>query len=271
MSLTKHSEENIKLSPSAGLMRMKCKKRKASLVTIYMNSCHSIIAIVICLMAGVLQAKTRTCRVVFPERPQDAPKVAFLFDGKSSKSITLPSMNLSEVIELPSGPLTLALTDQEIRDPKLLPPNAPLIAIPEHVSDFYIIILPDPKNQHLPIKMNLVDAGDDKLKASETLWYNFTEHRIIAKLGTSDLTIEPKSRAISKAPAPASGYYIARFAYQANGAGAMASITEQSWWHDATSKHVGFMVNTGGKLPKLYYYRDFRISEEEKGSAEDIE
>jgi hypothetical protein len=24
-------------------------------------------------------------------------------------------------------------------------------------------------------------------------------------------------------------------------------------------RHLGFMLNTGGKLPKLYYFRDFRL------------
>ncbi len=235
-----------------------------------MTTYPSIIAATFCLLMGILQAKPRTCRIVFPERPNNAPKTAFLFDGKKSTSITLPSMNLSEVIPMSGGLLTLALTDQEITDPKLLPPNAPRISIPENVTDFYIIMMPDSKNQLLPIKMNLVDAGDDKLKASETLWFNFTEHKIIAKLGTSDLTIEPKNRAISKAPAAASGYYIARFAYQANGSGALSSITEQSWWHDANSKHVGFMVNTGGKLPKIYYYRDFRMQEEAVDSTAEV-
>jgi hypothetical protein len=233
-----------------------------------MTTYPSIIATIFCVLMGILQAKPRTCRIVFPERPQNSPKVAFLFDGKKSTSITLPSMNLSEVIILPGGLLTLALTDQEISDPKLLPPTAPRISIPENVMDFYIIMMPDPKNPPFPIKMNLVDAGDNKLKASETLWFNFTEHKIIAKLGTSDLSVEPKNRAISQAPAPASGYYIARFAYQTNGAGALSSITEQSWWHDASSKHVGFMVNTGGKLPKIYYYRDFRMQEEAVDGSE---
>ena len=224
-----------------------------------------------CFLVGIAHAKPRTCRIVFPERPNDAPKSAFLFDGKKSTSVTLPSMNLSEVIELPSGAIALAMTSSEISDPKLLPADAPRLTIPENVMDCYIIILPDPKNPHLPIKMNLVDAGNEKLKPGETLWFNFTTHRIFAKLGTVDLDVQPGSRAISKAPAASSGYYIARFAYQANGTEAPAPITEQSWWHDANHKHVGFMASTGGKLPKIYYYRDFRMPEEAANDPETVE
>jgi len=210
------------------------------------------------ILANPLQAKPRSCRVVFPERPRNAPKSAFLFEGHKSHGVTLPSMNLSEVIELPSGELTIAMIPNEIHDPKVLPPDAPLLKIPELVTDFYIIITPDPTNKVIPVRMNLVDTGGGKLKPGETLWYNFTEHRIAAKLGSAEMSVDPAGRTISKAPAPASGYYIARFAYQMKGTGALAPITEQSWWHDANSRHLGFIFNSGGKLPKIYFFRDFR-------------
>lgn len=209
------------------------------------------------MLANTLEAK-RSCRFVFPERPQDAPKLAYLFDGSRSQRVTLPSMNLSEVIEFPDGELTIAMTPNEVSDPKALSPGAPLLKIPEMVTDFYIIITPDLENRDLPVKMNLVDTGGGKLKPGETLWYNLTEHRIAAKLGSADMSVDPAGRTISKDPAPTSGYYIARFAFQADGKGAYAPITEQQWWHDAKSKHLGFMVNSGGKLPKIYFYRDFR-------------
>ena len=218
------------------------------------------------IAASSLQA-ARTCRIVFPERPQDAPKIAFLFDGKKSQSVTLPSMNLSEVIELPSGELIIAMTSTKITDPKTLPPNSPLLKIPETITDFYIILSPDPQNKEFPVKMNLVDTGEGKLKPGETLWYNFTGDRIAAKLGTAEMKVDPMGRTISKDPIPESGYYVARFAYQAGGKGEFAPITEQSWWHDANSRHLGFMFSSGGKLPKIYFFRDFRIPKPDKEEA----
>lgn len=216
------------------------------------------------LVAATLHAQPRTCRLVFPERPQASPKTAYLFDGSKSQAVTLPSMNLSEVIELPSGDLTVAMVTSAISDPELLPPLAPVLKIPEVVKDFYIIITHDPENKTLPIKMNLVDTGGGKLKAGETLWYNFTGHRIAAKLGGTQMTVDPQGRTISKDPVAASGYYVAQFAYQANGSEAYAPITEQSWWHDANSKHLGFMYSSGGKLPKIYFFRDYRDPEAAK-------
>ncbi len=228
----------------------------------------AILTTVCFLFANTLEAKSRSCRVVFPERPQDAPKNAYIFDGKESQSVTLPSMNLSEVIELPSGELTIAMISNKITDPKALPPNAPFLRIPEKLMEFYIIITSDPNNKDLPIKMNLVDTGEGKLNPGEILWYNFTKHRIAAKLGSADLIVDPGGRAISKDPTPTSGYYVAKFAYQENGKGAFAPITEQSWWHDSNSRHLGFMYNSGGKLPKIYFFRDFRDPDEEKTTGE---
>ena len=84
------------------------------------------------------------------------------------------------------------------------------------------------------------------------------EHRIVAKLGGAKMLVEPKGRTVSKDSIAASGYYSAQFGYQVNGKGKLAPITEQSWWHDAESRHLGFMLNSGGRLPKIYFYRDFR-------------
>lgn len=212
----------------------------------------------ILLLSNLLEAKPRSCRVVFPERPRDAPKIAYLFDGKESQRITLPSMNLSPVIEFSGGELIIAMTSQKVDDPEALPALAPRLRIPEGVNDFYILVTPDPENRHLPVKMNLVDPAGSKLKPGEILWFNGTNHRIIAKLGDARLSVKPQSRSISNSPVPKSGYYNAQFGYQANGEGPVARITEQQWWHDVGSRHLGFIVNTGGKLPKIYYYRDFR-------------
>lgn len=229
---------------------------------------HAVLAVGFSFLASTVQAKSRMCRLVFPERPRDAPKSAYLFDGAKSHRVTLPSMNLSEVIELPDGELTIALARHEINDPKVLTPGAPVLKIPESTTDFYIIITPNPQNQDLPVKMNLVNTGGGKLNPGETLWYNFTEHRIAAKLGSNDMSVDPNGRTISKDPIPSSGYYIARFAYQAQGTGTFAPITEQQWWHDANSRHLGFIANSGGKLPKIYFFRDFRDAEPAKQEAQ---
>ncbi len=220
------------------------------------------ITIVCFLLANIVQAEPRTCRIVFPDRPPDAPASAYLFDGAKSHRVDLPSMNLSDVIELPEGEIKIAMVLTEISDSGQLPAEAPTLVISEDVSDFYILISPDPENKVLPVKMELIDASEGKLNAGETLWCNFTGHRITAKLGGADLTVEPNSQAISKQPVDASGYYTASLSYQVEGKGETKAITEQSWWHDAKSRHLGFISYSEGQLPRIYYFRDFRIPQE---------
>ncbi len=209
--------------------------------------------------SSALPAKPRTCRVVFPERPPDAPKSAYLFDGKESRRTGLPSMNLAPVIELPSGELTIAMTSQDVDDPEELAPQAPRLKIPESAGDCYIVVTPDPENEYLPIKMELVDPEASKLEQGGMLWFNRTDHRIIARLGDSKVSIEPQSQSICRSPVIESGHYSAEFEYQANGEGPKVRITEQRWWHDIESRHLGFIVNTGDKLPKIFFFRDFRV------------
>jgi hypothetical protein len=183
-------------------------------------------------------------------------------DGSKSREVSLPSMNLSEVIRLADGNITIVITVGKIENPELLPANAPRLIIPEHVRDFYIIITADPANEYLPVKMNLADAEGHKTGPGETLWSNSTAHRIVAKLGAAEMSVDPGGQTVSRAPAETSGYYEARFEYQLRGEGPLARITEQNWWHDSTCRSLGLIVDSGGRLPKIFTFRDHRIPDE---------
>lgn len=206
--------------------------------------------------------RKRTCRIVFPERPNNAAKMAFLFDGKSSQEVYLSSMNFSPVISLSAGDITLFMSANSITDLENIPQDTPRLNIPKEIDDFYIIMTPDPANKTLPLKMTMVSITTGKLKKGETLWFNTTGHHIVAKLGQSKMSVAPKSQTVTKKPMLTSGYYAAEFGYHANGKEPLARITEQMWWHDEKSRHLGFIVNSGGKLPKIYFFRDFRDSSE---------
>jgi len=150
------------------------------------------------------------------------------------------------------------MTPTEINDSKNLPLDAPKLTLRESVQDFYILVSSDPANSTLPLKMRIVDLADKKLKPGYTLWINQTDLRISAKLGEKEMSVAPGGETISKDPISISGYYKAKFHYQTNSEGKPLKITEQQWWHDTDSRHLGFIVNTGGRLPKIYFYRDFR-------------
>ena len=228
----------------------------------------AIFATIIWTLAHTSHAQSRACRIVYPERPQEMRKSAYLFDGSKSSEVSLPSMNLSEVMHLADGKITISLTLDKIESPELLPAKAPQLVIPEHVRDFYIIMTADPANEYMPVKMILVDPEEHKAGPGETLWYNFTAHRIFAKLGGTDMSIVPGGQRVSKAPTAAGGYYEADFEYQIRGEGPLARITEQNWWHDSTSRNLGLIMDSGGRLPKIMVFRDFRTTEKESADTE---
>ncbi len=203
----------------------------------------------------------RTCRIAFPERSNDSPKFVYLFDGKKSQRVYLPNVNLSKVVNLPVGELTILMARNEITDSETLPPGAPRLKIPKSVRDFYILVTPDPSNKELSVRMTLINVSDGKLLPGKTLWINHTNHRILAELGESHMEVDPKGRTITNAPIPKSGHYRAEFSYQPEAKGEPRRITEQQWWHDANSRHLGFIVSSRGSLPKIFVFRDFRLKE----------
>lgn len=200
----------------------------------------------------------RSCRIIYTSKPIDAPEEAFIFDGEKSHKVLLPSLNLSEVIELPMGEITLGLIPHEINDPELFPAGAPTVKIPESYKDIYLFLSVDLKNKILPIKISVVNIEKNKLKIGHTLWVNMSEHNIGASLGKEKLVIPAKKFVISPPPLNDSGYFLAQFAYQIKGKGDFLPIFKKSWWHDDTCRHIGFIINSGAKMPEIFTIRDRR-------------
>ncbi len=226
--------------------------------------CLILLALVTLLASHSAQAAAgRTCRIVFLDRPENAPKSLHLFDGVTSQEVELPSMNLSPSYKLAPDVTQLKLLISKVGDPKEVPADAPSVDIPSGYTDFLLLVLSDPDNKISPVKMEAVNLVSDHFKVGQTLWSNRTDKTIQGKLGDQALSLEPESSKIVDAPVSengvaTSGYYSASFTYQIQDQGAFEPITEQQWWHDAKSRHLGFIVNAGGKLPKIYFYRDFR-------------
>jgi hypothetical protein len=200
----------------------------------------------------------RTCRIIYTNKPVGAPQEAYLFDGVKSQKVLLPTMNLSEVIELPMGDISLGLVDREINDPVLFPKGAPSVKIPGNYKDIYLFLSVDNSNKVLPIKIKVVNVDKDKLRIGHTLWFNMSDHNIGAILGSQKVVLPANKVTISAPPIGESGFYAAQFNYQKNGQGDFRPVMNKSWWHDNTSRHIGFIFDTGAKMPKIITIRDRR-------------
>lgn len=216
-----------------------------------------------------LKKSERTCRLVFPEMPSGSPRFIHLFDGKDNHRVYLSAVNFSEVVKLKSGEISLVMAPEPISDPENIPSGYPRVSVAEGVRNFYLFLSPDKENKSMPIRMNLINLDEGKFKIGNTLWYNFTNHRIQARLGESKMSVGAKKFAISEEPLSKSGYYKAEFIFQPNSTGKFRRITEQQWWFDANCRYVGFMVDRGGRLPKIYFFRDFRSTVEVKEGVRD--
>ncbi|MDX1679296.1 MAG: hypothetical protein R3242_01080 [Akkermansiaceae bacterium] len=213
------------------------------------------------LMALVAQIDARTCRIVFPERPDAFPDQIHLFDGSNSHAIRVPSRNLSPVLELPDGKITISLTENPVAGAAEIPQTAPHLVIPEKITDLYLLVTPKEGAGNLSVNLLTVDASDAQLKPGETLWLNLTDTNVQANLGDSRVLIDAKRHITSQKPVDKSGYYEAHFFILKGEDEEPQAFARQSWWHDVDSRHFGLIMDNGGKLPMIMIFRDFRAPE----------
>ncbi len=167
-------------------------------------------------------------------------------------------MNFSDPIELPEGDITVGMTPNPVLEPQDFPSAAPKISVPANLRDLYLIVLSDPTNKVFPVRFQPIDVGDNQLKLGETLWINLSKHPIEARLGDQPVKVPTGAKVVSKPPLKSNGYYKAQFIYQPNGEGPFQPVMKKSWWYDANSKNLGFIIDTGERVPVIFLFRDQR-------------
>jgi hypothetical protein len=218
---------------------------------------------VLLLVSGLSETATaspeqqRTCRIFYMDPPRDAPREAYLFDGTNSQKVSLPSMNFSEVINLPPGEIILGMTPEKILSKEDFPSTAPSTSIPADARNIYLLVGSDADNQIMPVKLQAYHIVED-FEPGKTLWINLIDQIIMAELGSQSLSIPPFGRVISAPPLDEAGYFRARFFYQPQGTNEPLPIMNKSWWFDPNSRNVGFIVYTKARFPKIFTVRDKR-------------
>lgn len=205
------------------------------------------------------EAPQRTCRIVFLDRPADAPKTLHLFDGTTSQEIELPGMNLSPVYKLASGTINLRLLPAKVEDPKTISPDAPSVEIPEAYTDFFLIISSDPDNKIAPVSIKAFNPTNEAFKLGQMLWINLTDKTITGKIGDQALSLNANSSAVVEAPRSDRGDYPIILNYLIEGKGDPYVICETQWQHNPASRAVVIVTsNQGRKAPRVSSYTDFR-------------
>jgi hypothetical protein len=206
------------------------------------------------------EAKERTCRILFLEGPDSAPNTLHLFDGTRAREVELPRLNLSKIYEIPAGNLTLTLLPAPPADPEKLPAGAPNAKLPETVTDFFLLLTSDPANTVAPVRMQIIPAGADRLRAGQMLWFNLTAHQIGGVVGSEKLIMRPQSTVTLKAPASSAGDYHVELAYRIEGKETVYPICETQWRHDPRSRSLAFVfAKPGTRTPRVQVFPDFRM------------
>lgn len=201
---------------------------------------------------------TRTCQVLFLDKPVDAPDKAYLFDGKKSHEVSLSSKGFSGVVDLPNGPLSLYFSLNSVSEMEDLAKDSATVQLTEEITDFYLLLRSTPEDEVAPYSLEVVDTSDGKLKPGETLWMNYTKHNIAAEVGSESFQIPPVGRVVSPPPLKESGYYPVHFTFQIEGEGDYHSVLKRTWRYMADTRSLGFVIDAGDRRPQIFTVRDRR-------------
>ncbi len=209
------------------------------------------------------QERKHTCRTVFLNGPEQAESDCYLFDGVTSQKIELPRLNLSPVYKVRPGNIKIWLLAAPIGKIEEIPEAAPSGTVPVEVSDFYLLIIRDPSNKALPLRMQIVNANYDKIRLGEMLWFNLTPKQLAGKIGNASLKLPPNQSAITNEPARDNVSYPVEIYFRVPNDDRTHPLIESQWRHDPRSRSIVFVYDEGKRrAPRISSFSDFRMPDE---------
>ena len=142
-----------------------------------------------------------------------------------------------------------------------IPPAAPGVAVAEGLGDFHLIVTSDPAKMIAPVRMQVINAGADKLKSGQTLWFNLTNTTVGGTVGSEKLVIQPNSRVILDQPSGINQDYPVNLTFRLPGDERLYPLCETKWRHDPRSRSVAFIIaEKGVRTPLVMVFPDFRAT-----------
>lgn len=220
--------------------------------------------LILLLVSFTTHAAEKSCRILFLDAPEDAPRKLYLYDGEGSLEVELPRMSFSPVYPIRPGALTLAMLPSPpapaaAGSPSVIPTHTPKATIAESVTDFYLIVSSDPANKIAPVRMQVINADAANFKPGQMLWYNLTVSTVGGTVGSRKLLSKPNSRLILDAPATGLENYPVNIDFRPPGGQRTEPLCETTWTHDPRSRNVFFILQPPGFLiPRIIGIPDFR-------------
>lgn len=210
-------------------------------------------------LAASASGAARTCRILFLAPPPNAPETVCLADGKSMREVRLPSMNFSEVYELAGGDVTLRLIPHPPSGDEPIPAAAPKVKVSETITDLYLFVASDPTNPVLPLRMQVINAGGERFREGQLMWFNLSPFQVGGQVGSHTLNLQPNSRTVLDAPAEGNKDYPVKLRYLPAGATRSEPICSTVWRHNPGARSVLFVLKyPDSRLPRVLEFPDRR-------------
>lgn len=211
------------------------------------------------LVVGQEPKASRTCRILFLGAQENSPKTIYLNDGVGTQKVDLPSLNFSNVYNLPPGNIVLKLCLTPPTEQQPLPADAPSAPVTEATTDCYLLVASDPKKPLVPLRFQVIDANPAGFRLGEMMWLNLTPYRVGGKLGSRTLNLKPNSQVIVSAPADGPGSYPVKVGFDPGGDKKAALIVSTEWPHNPAGRNIVFvMMLPNSKIPRIKGFSDYR-------------
>jgi hypothetical protein len=211
------------------------------------------------------QERERTCRTLFLNGSEQYAGDYYLFDGLRSQKIELPRLNLSPVYKVRPGNTKIWLLAAPVGKVEEIPEGTPSGVVPVEFSDFYLLIIRDPSNKTLPLRMQAVNANYERIRLGEMLWFNLTPKHLAGKIGNTSLRLQPTASAIIKEPARENVSYPVEIYFRVPNDERNHPLIESQWQHDPRSRSIVFVYDEGKRrAPRISSFSDFRIPEKKE-------
>lgn len=188
------------------------------------------IFVFIFILSSSLSLQAREIRAIIINSSSEIPAKVFLTSANFSGELTLTT-RLSSPIEFPEGDVTLCLLRQPLEEGQKLPTGVPQFKIPATWSRLIIVCLQDPSNDYLPIKVIPINASPDAFKTGYSKVFNFSEDKILMKLGDMKAVIKPKSIQMLSKPRETTGSYHVFINYIPKNESKNKPLYRGSWRH----------------------------------------
>ncbi len=219
---------------------------------------HILLVLLLSLISSA-STSARTAKILYLKANKTAPQEAFLYqvdkEGlKDAIKVPLPKNNFSKTIDLEDGDTKLYFLPSELTtDDEKLPADTPSVSVPAAWSKVLIFAHLDPSNNILPIRFNVINAGDDKLGTGDLLFINSSDSDIHGTVGSKKLSLKSKSTEVISDQAAPEALYRVKLNRLDKKRNISVTFIRQKWPMIKNSSAVVFVYNQANSNRITYY------------------